>query len=303
MDKNWQLAKKADLLAERARIIQRIRAFFVAGKFLEVETPHRIPANAPEFHIDAVASEDWFLHTSPELCMKRLLAAGYERTFQICRCWRKEESGTQHLPEYTMLEWYRAHCDYFQLMDDCEALLVHLCPAGQLTWRDRQVNLTRPWQRLTVAEAFERFSSVSLEETLETDRFDEIVDRDIQPSLARQAPTFLYDYPREYASLARLKADNTAIAERFELYIGGLELANAFSELNDPAEQRTRFTAEERRRRAQGKTPYPPPAKFLQELSNLPPAAGIALGIDRLVMLLCNQNDISNIVAFSPSDL
>lgn len=303
MEPNWQLACKRRTLEKRARIIQQIRAFFIDQQFLEVETPHRIPANAPELYIDAVRSESWFLQTSPELCMKRLLAAGYERLFQICRCWRSGERGQKHLPEYTMLEWYRSHCDYQQLMTDCETLLSNLLPEKTLTWNGLEIDLTTPWPRLTVAEAFKRYSSTSLEDAIKTDQFDTIVSEQIEPNLPPARPTFLLDYPAEQASLARTKSSNNRVAERVELYIGGLELANGFSELNDRKEQEQRFNAEESQRRKLGKTPYPSPIPFLSELETLPAAAGIALGVDRLVMLLCDQSTINNVVFFTPEQL
>lgn len=299
MEPNWALAGKRPALEKRARIVQTIRAFFVTGDFLEVETPHRIPGNAPELHIDALPCADGFLHTSPELCMKRLLAAGYPRLFQICRCWRQGERGSRHLPEYTMLEWYRAGCDYRALMADCEALFATLCPEGQLAGAD----LTSPWERLTVADAFARYGSLSLDEALVTERFDEIIALEIEPRLGQERPTFLLDYPAGHAALARRKPDNPHVAERFELYIGGVELANAFSELTDPDEQRRRFEQEEAERRRLGKTPYPTPEKFLRELALLPDAAGIALGVDRLVMLLTGAQTIDDVVAFTPEDL
>lgn len=299
MEPNWALARKRPALEKRARIVQTIRAFFVAGDFLEVETPHRIPGNAPELHIDALPCGDGFLHTSPELCMKRLLAAGYPRLFQICRCWRQGERGRRHLPEYTMLEWYRTGCDYQALMDDCEALFAALCPEGRLAG----VDLTAPWERLTVAEAFARYGSLPLDEALATERFDEIIALEIEPRLGTERPTFLLDYPATHAALARRKPENPQLAERFELYIQGMELANAFSELTDPGEQRRRFEQEEAKRRSLGKTPYPTPEKFLRELALLPEAAGIALGVDRLVMLLTGATTIDEVVAFTPEDL
>ena len=299
MEPNWALAGKRHTLEKRARIVHAIRAFFMERDFLEVETPHRLPGNAPELHIDAVACGDGFLHTSPELCMKRLLAAGYPRVFQLCRCWRQGERGRRHLPEYTMLEWYRAGCDYQALMDDCEALFANLCPEGQLAG----IDLTAPWERLTVAEAFARYGSLPLAEALATGRFDEIIALEIEPRLGQERPTFLLDYPAGHAALARRKPGNPQVAERFELYIQGMELANAFSELTDPDEQRRRFEQEEAERRRLGKAPYPTPEKFLRELAALPAAAGIALGVDRLVMLLTGAATIDQVVAFTPEEL
>ncbi|BCR06049.1 EF-P lysine aminoacylase GenX [Desulfuromonas versatilis] len=303
MEPNWALARKRPALEKRARILQGIRAFFVAREFLEVETPQRIPANAPEFHIDAVGSEGWFLHTSPELCMKRLLAAGYPRLFQLCRCWRQGERGSRHLPEFTMLEWYRAEADYRALMDDCEALLQALLPQGRLTWQGQAIDLAPPWERLSVREAFARYASIGLDEALGGGRFDEIIALEVEPHLGLQTPTFLIDYPVQLAALARAKPADPRVAERFELYIAGLELANAFSELTDPVEQRQRFARDEAERRAAGKPPYPSPEKFLDELAAMPPAAGIALGVDRLVQLLCDAATIDQVVAFTPEEL
>jgi lysyl-tRNA synthetase class 2 len=300
MQGNWALAKKRTRLEQRARIVQTIRSFFVARDFLEVETPHRLPGNAPEAHIDAVQSDGWFLHTSPELCMKRLLAAGYPQLFQLCRCWRAAERGSRHLPEFTMLEWYMAGSDYHVLMEQCEALLATLRPGGTLAYRGQTIDLASPWERLTVAQAFDRYGSRSLQQALAEDRFDEIISFEIEPHLGLQRPTFLMEYPADLAALARKHPERPHVAERFELYIAGMELANAFSELTDPVEQRQRFIAEEKVRRMAGKPPYPPAEKFLQELEAMPEAAGIALGLDRLVMLLTGAETIDEVVAFTP---
>ncbi len=303
MEPNWALARKRPYLEKRARIVQSIRALFVADDFLEVETPLRIPANAPETHIDAVSAEGWFLQTSPELCMKRLLAAGYPRLFQICRVWRGGERGRRHLPEFTMLEWYRRDADYRALMDDCEGLLRALAPEGTIVHNGETIDLSSAWERLTVAEAFARHAPISLREAMETNRFDEVIAFEIEPRLGRKTPTFLIDYPAELAALARRSPTDPAVAERFELYVSGIELANAFSELTDPHEQRERFEREEALRRAAGKPPYPSPEKFLAELAALPQAAGIALGLDRLVMLLTGAETIDDVSAFTPEEL
>ncbi|WP_429886183.1 EF-P lysine aminoacylase EpmA [Geoalkalibacter halelectricus] len=300
---NWRLAGKHSRLMERARILHRIRAFFMDRDFLEVETPHRVPGNAPEAYIAPVQSGDWFLHTSPELSMKRLLAAGYPRLFQICRCWRAAERGSRHLPEFTMLEWYRAQADYQALMDDCEALFHALAPSGHLTWQGRTIDLGPPWERLSVAEAFTRYTDTTARQALAEDRFDELIACEIEPRLGWDKPCFLADYPAELAALARKKPGNPEVAERFELYIAGVELANAFSELTDPQEQRARFAREEAQRLQAGQPPYPVPKKFLAELAHMPPAAGIALGVDRLVMLLTDAATIDEVVAFTPEEL
>ena len=303
MERNRVLAAKRARLEQRARIMQMIRAFFIERGYLEVETPHRVPTNAPEAYIDAVGSDCWFLHTSPELPMKRMLAAGYDRLFQICRCWRGGERGSRHLPEFAMLEWYRSGVDYHFLLAECEALLRALVPSGRLDWQGHSVKLQQPWERLTVAEAFTRYTETTPREALADGSFDERIAFEIEPHLGIGAPTFLIEYPAECAALALRKRTDPTVAERFELYVAGLELANAFSELTDPAEQRSRFAAEEKARWAAGNPPYPFPEKFIAELGRIDSAAGIALGLDRLVMLLTDAASIDEVVAFTPEDL
>lgn len=291
----------------RARIIQAIRQFFIDNDYLEVDTPVRIPAPAPEAHIDAVASGDWFLQTSPELCMKRLLAAGFPRIYQICKCFRQAERGLLHLPEMTLLEWYRADSSYLDMMNECEALIGRVARQvslkNMISYQGSEIHLTPPWPRISVAEAFEKFTPMSMDAALENDRFDEIMVEAIEPNLAQSRPVFLYDYPASRGALARLKPQDSRYAERFELYIGGLEICNAFSELNDPDEQKTRFEREQERRRKAGRRVYPMPHKFLDMLKDMPEAAGNALGIDRLIMLFDNVKQIDDVVAFTPEEL
>ncbi|HBG06876.1 MAG TPA: EF-P lysine aminoacylase GenX, partial [Geobacter sp.] len=271
--------------------------------YLEVETPFRIPAPAPEAHIDAVASAGWFLQTSPELCMKRMLAAGYQRIFQICRCWRDGERGVRHLSEFTMLEWYRAGADYRHLMEETEALVQAAAALPRIGYRGLTIDLALPWERVTVAEAFRLYAGTSVSEALGAGSFDQIMVEQIEPRLGLTRPTFIYDYPPCCAALARLKKDDPTVAERFELYIGGLEIANAFSELTDPAEQRIRFEAAAAERASSGKAPYPVAEKFLAALGAMPDSAGIALGLDRLVMVLLDAESIDEVVAFTTEEL
>jgi lysyl-tRNA synthetase class 2 len=305
--RNWALAGRKKALQQRARILQEIRHFFTGNGYLEIETPHRIPTPAPESHIDAVPSGPWFLHTSPELCMKRMLAAGYEKVFQICRCWRERERGSLHLPEFTLLEWYRAEDDYRSLMEECEELIGFI---GRATGAGRtirfgksEIDLSSPWERISVKEAFGRYSRTTVTEALEKDLFDEIMVQDIEPKLGLRKPTFICDYPAQRGALARLKQEDPTIAERFELYMGGLELANGFSELVDSEEQRKRFLMENENRQARGKPVYPIPDRFLAELDEIPPSAGIALGVDRLVMVFLDAKTIDEVVAFTPEEL
>jgi lysyl-tRNA synthetase class 2 len=291
----------------RARIVHAIREFFIDNDYLEIETPLRMPAPAPELHIDAEPSGGWFLHTSPELCMKRMLAAGFPRIYQIAKCFRRNERGSRHLPEMTLLEWYTAETDYQAMMDQCQELILylvdHLRLDRPLTYQGHAIDLIPPWPRLTVGEVFDRFGSLSMAAALDAGRFDEIMGLEIEPRLGLTRPVFLYDYPAACGALARLKPGRTEVAERFELYIGGLELCNGFSELTDPEEQRHRFEEESDRRRQSGKATYPVPEAFLQALADMPPASGNALGLDRLVMLLTDQPCIDAVVAFIPEEL
>lgn len=288
----------------RADILRLIRRFFDDRGYLEVETPIRGFAPIPEAHIDLIESEGGLLFASPEIYMKPLLAQGLERIFQIARVFRKGERGAKHLPEFTLLEWYAKDADYLDLMADLEEMLPFLSrERGQgaaLTYQGKTVDLSPPWERLTVREAFERYGSMGMDRALETDRFDEVMGFEIEPCLGLDKPVFLHDYPRSRASLARLSPGDPTVAERVELYIEGLELANGFSELNDPAEQRRRFEEEHGLRDFFGKKNYPLPQEFLESLHAMPPAAGIALGLDRLLMLFCDTTQIDNVVAFVP---
>jgi lysyl-tRNA synthetase class 2 len=291
----------------RARIIQAIRTFFESREFLEVETPLRIPANAPEEHIQPYRSGDRYLQTSPELCMKRLLCRGHEKIFQICRCWRSDERGSRHIPEFTMLEWYRSHSDYNALMNDCEQLLRYVAnsclSSDTLCYNSMSIALNESFNRLSVRDAFEAYTDVNMEDAVNDGSFDEIMVTQIEPALVQDKPVLLVDYPIEMAALARRKPGDPVVAERFELYAGGLELANGFSELNDPVEQRVRFLEANQKRNKNGLPALPIPEPFLRELAKMPPSAGIALGIDRLVMLFAGATQIDDVIAFTPEDL
>ena len=291
----------------RARTVQAVRDFFIGKDYLEIETPCRIPAPAPEEHIDAEISGDWFLQASPELCMKRLLAAGYPRIFQICKCFRQNERGSKHLPELTMLEWYTSESDYFDMMAQTEDLVrfvaENINSGNHLVYQGNKIDLKKPWPKLSVAKAFKKFTSTTLEKALSEDLFDELMTSEIEPKLGHKKPVFLYDYPASLASLSMIKSDNPSIAQRFELYIAGLELCNAYTELTDPEEQKKRFEIEQNKRHGLGKRVYPMPEKFLEALEFMPGASGNALGIDRLVMLFADTKKIDDVVAFTPEEL
>ena len=183
----------------RAVSIQAIRKFFIAQGYLELETPNLIPAPAPEFHIDAISAERSFLHTSPELCMKRLLSYGHSRIFQICKCYREGERGKIHLPEFTMLEWYRTGADYREIMDECEAMIVYVAEqmgyGEAIEYQGEKILLNRPWQRVALKSLFDMYSPKSVKEAVESDDFDEIIVNKIEPQIKGSRPIFIYDYP------------------------------------------------------------------------------------------------------------
>jgi lysyl-tRNA synthetase class 2 len=193
------------------------------------------------------------------------------------------------------------------LMEECAILVQTVASkAGlgeKIIFRDQAIDLASPWERISVREAFHEYAKTAMEEALKNGLFDEIMVRDIEPRLGIRKPTFIYDYPAQRGALARLRAEDKTVAERFELYVGGLELANGFSELVDPGEQRRRFEKENENRQGMGKSVYAMPEKFLEELKEMPPSAGIALGIDRLVMVFLDAPSIDEVVAFTPEEL
>lgn len=293
-------------LQQRSDLLQAVRSFFRGRGYIEVDTPIRLPVLLPETHIKPFSAEGWFLQTSPEQCMKRLLAQGCRQLFQICHCFRKEEVGRLHQSEFTLLEWYHVGWGYVELMAECEEFIRALARAGQglagaigddgLRRGERTISLAGPWERLTVQEAFRRHARLDAHDALRQDRFDELLVTEIEPHLGWDRPVFLYDYPAELASLARRRPDNPTVAERFELYIAGIELANGFSELIDPKEQRLRFAEAIRMSQASGNVYAAMPERFLADLGNLDETAGVALGLDRLLMLLLGCASVAEVV-------
>ena len=286
-----------------------MRAWFRRAGFLEVETPALVRSPGVELHLDVfpvrASAGPRYLNTSPEYHMKRLLAAGSGPVFQLARVFRAGEHGARHNPEFTMLEWYRPDADYRSMLDDAQALLRAVASdVGRgpvIQWRGRRVDLAAPVEILTVDEALRRHADVGLDELTGPDRLERfsllLADR-VEPHLGRDRLTALVDYPADMASLARLRPDDPARAERLEIYVAGVELANAFSELIDPAEQRRRMEAEREERRAWGKPELPFDERFLAALADLPPAGGIAMGVDRLVMLFAGADDVRDVLAF-----
>ena len=290
----------------RASALAAIRSFFADRGSLEVDTPLLLRAPAPERHIVAlpVPGGRW-LAASPELQMKRLLAAGSGPIFQITRSFRGGELGRHHHPEFTILEWYRPDVTYRELMDETEAFVRFMAervprPADVAGGPARRppLDLSQPFERLRVADAFERFAGWRPDGDVDDDRFClALVDR-VELALPPDRGVLLHDYPASQASLARLCPSDPAYAERFELYLGRLEIANGFTELADADEQRRRFEKERRAIAAQGREPYPLDERFLGALQDLGPCAGVALGVDRLLMALAGADDIGDVTSF-----
>ena len=317
-------------LRKRAKIIAGIRRFFDEKGFVEVETPLMVPQPGMEPHLEAFQTtyemRQFYLHTSPEYAMKRLLAAGFERIYQICKVFRHEPVGRMHMPEFTMLEWYRAYVDYTDIMVDTEYLIAGLATDlyGESVVRTDQytVDLTPPWERISVREAMLRYAGIRADPYSDTAAFirqagHSTVDKDdppdvaffkvfldrVEPHLGVQKPTILCDYPAPMAALAKRKYSAPDLAERFEVYIAGVELCNAFTELNDPDEQRQRLEEEIAQRVREGNPAYPIDECFLSALEyGMPPSGGIALGVDRLIMLLTGASSIGEVMAFPMSD-
>lgn len=300
-------------LVWRSQILHALRDWFWKAGFIEVDTPVRLATPALEQHIDAEPSGAGFLRTSPELHMKRMLSAGYPRLFQIGPCFRQGERGTRHNPEYTMLEWYRADADYLDILNDTEALITHVCsslatpsPAPPPSTPPSSVNLhplpPPPWPRFTVEELFMAQAGWNPVEAYDAERFERDLVTLIEPALPRDTPVFVMDYPAAAAALSRCKPGREAVAERFELYMAGIEIANAFSELTDAEEQRQRFEGWAAERRAAGRQVYALDEAFLSALAiGMPPSGGIALGVDRLVMALLGKSSLDDVMPFRES--
>jgi len=301
-------------LRERARVLAEVRRFFDARGFLEVQTPVMVPSPGLDLHLDAfeVSGGDrgaprWLI-TSPEYQMKRLLADGWRRIYQIAPCFRRGEIGARHNPEFTMLEWYRADASVDDVMRDTEQLVAAVT-GGAVRLGARAVDLRPPLERLTVCEAFARHAGWTEAETLEAaardeDRYFRALVEKVEPALeALDRGVFLVDYPATQASLARKKPGDPRVAERFELYVAGVELCNGFGELVDPVEQRSRLERDQRERRARGLPVYPMDERFLEALSRMPPSGGNALGLDRLVALACGTTDIADVIALGADEV
>jgi len=302
-DERKRLAKLLPNLKRRAIIHQIVHRFFNERDFLEIETPIRSPAIAPEKEILPFESDGWFLITSPELYMKRLLAAGYPRIYQLSHCFRKDERGRLHNPEFTLLEWYSVGANYENMVADTEALVITIARelgfGKSLRYQKRTIDLTAPWPRITIRELYHQLAGWDPVANPDLRRFDMDMVTKVIPHLDTNRPTIMLDYPAPMASLARLKNNEPSVAERAEVFIGELELANAYSELIDIEEQVERFDQEIKHiKQEQGRTVVLP-QRFLESLEHLPECGGIALGMDRLVMLFCDAASIDDVMAFT----
>lgn len=284
---------------KRAQAIKAIRNYFDAEGFIEVDTPVRIPAPANEPHIIPPASGNWFLRASPELQLKRLLAMGFTKLYQIGPCFRQGESGDRHSPEFTMLEWYRANATYLDVLDDMRRYVVAAAMAvngSTLVERDGvQLDLALPWEIITVQEAMIKYAGWDPLEEYDQDRFDFDMGIKVEPQLPKDKVVVLMNYPAQAAALAQLSSEDNRVAERWEAYAFGIELCNAFGELVDPIEQRTRFIAAREEKIACGEVPMPLDEEFLSALGSMPPSGGAALGVDRLIMVLTGAPTIGKV--------
>lgn len=324
--------RRWDFLRARARMMATVRAFFAQRDFVEVDTPVRVRAPGLDVQIRAMATAgDRWLITSPEMQMKRLLVAGMERIYTVCKCFREGESGPLHNSEFTMLEWYRSFAGLDAIIADTEELVAQAAEATSgsphlVLASGKTVDVTPPWPRATVAEVMERYARVPLRGDEEAgvlaerlaaagiaagtakswdDLFYTAFVERVEPALAAMnQPLFLTDWPVHLSALAQRKRTNPALVERFEAYVGGIELGNAFGELTCAAEQRSRFAADLRARQERGLPVYPVDERFLAALEEgMPPSAGIALGVDRLAMLLLGAAHIREVCAFVEDEL
>jgi elongation factor P--(R)-beta-lysine ligase len=295
-------------LLQRARALSVIRDYFAEQRFLEVDTPIRVTAPGVDRNVDALRAEGGFLITSPEHHLKRLLVGGMPRVFELVHVSRAEELGPLHEPEFMMLEWYRAFADRDDVMRDTEEVVYRVVRAVTGSSRvalpnGRKVDVRPPYPRLSVRQAFRRYAGVKDAVELcardEAKFFQLLVDR-VEPALAAHArPVFLCDYPAPQAALARLSPKDPSVAERFELYLGGVELCNGYGELTDPAEQERRHRVERAERRKDKRRTYPLDRQLIAALEEgLPPAGGNALGVDRLVMLATGASSVADVQAF-----
>lgn len=321
---NWLPNANMQLLTKRAAIIQQIRAFFIERHLLEVETPALSQSGVTDQHlfcfkthfvgpeISEIAPQalgvPLYLQTSPEFHMKRLLSAGSGSIFQIAKAFRNEESGRYHNPEFTLLEWYRVGFDHFQLMDEMDQLLQLVLHCGQAKRVSYQQAFKQVLNVDPLADSLESLklagAHLNLGEVLDNESdYDTVLQLlfcfAIEPVIANETPCFVYDFPASQAALARISPVDKRVAERFEVYYQGIELANGFHELSDSAEQLARFEKDNQLRKQHDLPEMPIDHRFVTSLDELPDCSGVALGIDRLIMLATGQKHIDDVVSFT----
>lgn len=321
--KTWQRIKNnpeiIDRYLVREKVIDTIRSFFKNQDFREVFTPIMVPVPSIEPNLEVFETNlrtfkgvkrRGFLIMSPEFSIKKLLSAGIGSCFEITKCFRNEEEVSRlHSPEFTMLEWYRVNANYTHVMEDFENLFCQIVKGinkdvdlSSWEYQGDKYDLTLPWPRISVAEAFQKYADVDVLSVSEED-FYKIFFNDIEPNLAKsKKPFFIYDYPASQASLSRRSKNDPRFAERFEVFLAGIELGNCFSELTDADEQLLRFKSDLAERQKMGKTDYPIDMDLIEALrGGLPEVSGIAVGVDRLVMLAANAPDVADTLFF-PAD-
>jgi lysyl-tRNA synthetase class 2 len=332
--KTWQKLHDHPELWERyfirEKVIRAIRSFFEKEKFHEIETPLLIAHPPAESYVDVFETKlldrtrraiPAYLSTSPEVPLKKLMAAGVGNCYAITKSFRNMETQSAiHAPEFTILEWYRVDASYMDIMKDCEALFEMITGGKPVIYQGKTIDSTAPWERITVAAAFKKYAGVNFDDffdeknartvaskkgyTVESkttweELYNQIFLNEIEPHLGRGKPTIVYEFPAAVAALARLKESDPRYAKRFEFYIGGLELGDAYDELTDPVEQEARFKKEIDSLKRLGKTVYDYDHDFIEALNvGLPACSGIAVGVDRLVMLLADVTDIVDILFF-----
>lgn len=350
--KTWQKLRKNPSLWDRyfirERVLTAIRRFFLDQGFHEVETPYLTGSLPPESYLDIFETTlldrsrtptRAFLPTSPEPFIKKLLVAGIGNCFALPKSFRNTEDKSQtHTPEFTILEWYRVDSDYTDIMNDCEELLYFIntyllrskatttsVKPTELIYQGKRIDLSKPWERLSIIQAFRRFAHIDITKALDRETlapiakkkgytvstkdtweelYDQIFLNEIEPRLGRGKPTIIYDYPVSLAALAKVKKSDPRFAERFEFYIEGLELGDAYSELTDWKKQLERFQEETLERKRLGKVEHPIDMDFIEALkAGMPKAGGIAVGVDRLIMLFADVTDIADTLFFPIGDL
>jgi len=336
--KTWRRLHDTPSLWERyfvrEKVIRAIRSFFETEKFHEIETPILISHPPAESYLDVFETTlldrarrpaKAYLSTSPEVPLKKLMVAGLGNCFAVTKSFRNMETQSNlHNPEFTILEWYRVGADYCDIMKDCERLVAAIVGNGTLTYQRQKIDITGPWEWITVAEAFKKYADVNFDNFLDEKKargiaaqkgytlkerttweelYNQIFLNEIEPRLGQGKPTIIYEFPAAVAALAKLKKSDPRFAERFEFYIAGLELGDAYSELTDPVEQEERFHAELAEVKRLGKTLYDFDHDFIDALKiGLPTCSGIAVGVDRLVMLLADTADIADTLFFPASE-